>query len=529
MKVKVMLVDDEHLERTLIRYGTDWEGNGFEIIGEAESGKEALEMLETVEPDIILTDINMPQMDGLVFSEKVRERYPEIRIVIITGYREFEYAQKAVKLGVTEFLLKPIDHEEILKISLKLKQQLAERRQFYGELHTMKQQLNASLSLMMERFLADLIQSKITEAEAMLKLTDYGLSFLNGQVVCALIKFGWDIEEMQLGGSTERHSAQCSVEKPLSLLGDYVCFYLNENELVSIIGCGEEPAMTARRYEEMLCELAVSLPYSVTIGIGSQAAGIHGVVISFKQAKEAVKAKVICGCNNVIRFSDLSGLKSQRSTLPEMDWNAFSLYVKGGIREKAMAFIAMYADRIIQAGPLEIEIIRMQCINILSTATAVLYEVDRDAHTAFSAQYNIYYEISKIEAVKDVEKVLRHLVEEVLRYMEKSGVKRTHQLAEEAKSYIQAHLTEPELSLKGIAKNLFANDSYLSRIFKKETGENITDYIMKQRINKGIEYLKGTNLKAYEIAQKIGINDPHYFSICFKKYTGKSINEFRKR
>lgn len=256
---KIIIVDDEYLERTLLKMGIEWEENGFEVIGEASSGEEAMELIEKQKPDIVFTDICMPFMDGLELCKKIREKYSEMNIVIITGHRDFEYAQKAISYGVNDFILKPIDHDKILELADKLKEAIFERESFLDEFHNMK-----------------------------------------------------------------------------DLLGS----------------------------------------------------------ISIVNNKEKI------GKNN--------------------------------------------------------------------------------------------------------------------------------QLVERAKKLIEESLSSSELSMKDVANKLYINSSYLSRIFKQDTGENVVDYIMKLRIVKSIEYLNNTNLKAYEIADLVGISDAHYFSICFKKYTGKSINEYKK-
>lgn len=256
---KVLIVDDEYLERALIKLSVDWVTHDFEIIGEADSGKAALKLIEENIPDILITDIYMPFMDGLQLCKAVREKYEHIKIIIITGHRDFEYAKTAINIGVTEFLLKPINSDEVLKIALKLKGEIIDKRKFLNEYNAMKEQLTG------------------------------GLPFLK----------------------------------------------LNNNKTVS------EPV------------------------------------------------------------------------------------------EKTIA-------------------------------------------------------------------------------------------------YIEENLTNSDLSLSAIANSLFMNYSYLSRVFKQEMEESITEYVTKLRINKSILFINNTNLKAYEIAEKVGINDAHYFSICFKKYTGKSINEFRK-
>jgi YesN/AraC family two-component response regulator len=133
-RLKVILVDDEYLIRNLIRIRIDWEKNGLEIVGEAKDAQEAIALLDTYKPDIAFTDICMPNTDGIEFSRIAFEKYPDIKIVIITGYDEFEYARKSVKLGISDYILKPIRAQELLKTIEKLKKIIAKERMLLTKL-----------------------------------------------------------------------------------------------------------------------------------------------------------------------------------------------------------------------------------------------------------------------------------------------------------------------------------------------------------------------------------------------------------
>lgn len=527
MSVKVLIVDDEHLERTLILRGTDWQGNGFEVIGEAQSAKAALEMIAADAPDIVFTDINMPQMDGLELAEKIKEAYPQIKLVIITGYREFEYAQKALRIGVTEFLLKPINSGEVLRISLKLKEQIIEQRNFMGEVRYMKLQLSEGMVLLREKILNDMVHGRPELKDTDAKLEKHGLDFLKGGIICmvARIKGPKELEEAE--AIQLKKAAQDLLEAALLKKGQAVSFHSGENEIAGIASCKDTAGVQAA------CEYAVSalreeLNCNATIGIGRPNIGPDGIEASYREACEALKARVIFGNNRVIPFSALTALEQESSVLPEINRNEFSVFVRNGMRDKALELIKDYMGRIARSGPLEIEVLRLLCANIISAATAVMFEIDGELYSSFSKEYNVYHEIGKIETLDDMEQALSFFTREVMCYIADNMEKKPHVLAREAKAYIAEHLTEVDLSLSSIAKSLYANECYLSRIFKKETGQNLSDYIMRQRLDKAMSYLKDSDLKAYEVAQRIGFADPHYFGICFKKYTGKSINEFRK-
>lgn len=168
--LNVLLVDDEKLERVLIRKGYNWEENGFNIVGEAASGEDALEYINYHNVDIVITDINMPGMDGLQFTEKLLQKNPKCRVVIVTGFREFEYARKAIKLGVDEFLLKPVNIKEISEVMTKIKTEIAKVNEEESKVAKLKESAEKNYDILRESFLLRLVENRIGEEEATKKI-----------------------------------------------------------------------------------------------------------------------------------------------------------------------------------------------------------------------------------------------------------------------------------------------------------------------------------------------------------------------
>ena len=194
--LNVLLVDDEKLERVLIRKGYNWEENGFNIVGEAASGEDALEYINYHNVDIVITDINMPGMDGLQFTEKLLQKNPKCRVVIVTGFREFEYARKAIKLGVDEFLLKPVNIKEISEVMTKIKTEIAKVNEEESKVAKLKESAEKNYDILRESFLLRLVENRIGEEEATKKLETYNCSDLVDGCVCINVKIK-DAQENQ--------------------------------------------------------------------------------------------------------------------------------------------------------------------------------------------------------------------------------------------------------------------------------------------------------------------------------------------
>ena len=169
---RIMLVDDEEEVRKAIIRQMDWEQLGFTVVGDAENGEDALEKMEQSEPDVVITDIRMPYMDGLTLTARIREKYPSVKILIFSGYDDFEYAQRAIKLNVTEYILKPVNGQELAQILGRVKNSLDEEIEQRRNINSLRESYLRSLPILRELFLNDLVRGITNEAVA-LKIKEY--------------------------------------------------------------------------------------------------------------------------------------------------------------------------------------------------------------------------------------------------------------------------------------------------------------------------------------------------------------------
>lgn len=183
---KIILVDDEDEVREGIKHKISWSKYGFELVGDFDNGRDALEAIEQHRPDVIITDICMPFMDGLGLARAVMDRYRDMKVIIVTGYEDFEYAKQAITLKVTEYLLKPINAREFAEFLSKMKQDLDEEHLQKANLVKLRMQLNQSLPLLRERFLEQLVTTRMKSEEIENKLSYFHIP-LQGQVYLALV------------------------------------------------------------------------------------------------------------------------------------------------------------------------------------------------------------------------------------------------------------------------------------------------------------------------------------------------------
>lgn len=186
--LKVLIVDDEHLVRNLLKKCIDWNEIGYEIVGEASNAHEALDLVDALRPDLIFTDIYMPFMDGLEFGKLVFEKYSNIKIVVLTGYEEFEYAKKSIKIGIADFLLKPINDDEIRRVALTMKEKIEAERNHRAEYDRMKKQLEENLPYLREKLLNKLIQNGMEDVDIHQELEYFHISLNPTFVQVAVIE-----------------------------------------------------------------------------------------------------------------------------------------------------------------------------------------------------------------------------------------------------------------------------------------------------------------------------------------------------
>ena len=178
---RIFLVDDEEEVRKGIIRKIQWEHLGFTVVGDAENGEEALEKIEQLEPNVVMTDIRMPYMDGLTLSERIRQKYPSIKILIFSGYDDFEYAHQAIKLNVTEYILKPVNMEELTEILTRVHHNLDEEIEQRRNVDLLRESYKESLPLLREMFLNEMVRARIPESLIQKRLEEYQVDILGAR------------------------------------------------------------------------------------------------------------------------------------------------------------------------------------------------------------------------------------------------------------------------------------------------------------------------------------------------------------
>jgi len=531
-KIGVVVVDDEPLEINLIKKCIDWKIFNMEIVGEAQNAISGLELVERLSPDILFTDINMPIIDGIKFSEMVIQKRFKTKIVILSGYDDFKYAQKGIKIGVSDFLLKPINNDEVFKTASKLKSIIDYERESSNEYDLLKRQLSDNLPYIKEKFLIELLSGNFENEKIINKALFLGLRSKYQSVQVAAIEINSssiDDDNADTGIYFIRNIKIMNMIKDFFSGNEFIYIFYDTLNRIIILNNNENIDIL-EKCETLKTKIVDNTKYSVSIGLGGIKRHVCEIHTSYKEALDALKYRVTVGNNVVILYDriNMSNSNNNKHDVNELN-EKMSFYIKSGLYDKAVFLVDKYFENVDLKCKNNLKDIRIIAMNIISINFKTLIGIGiNNTDEIYNSQIASFNQILLLDTLPDIIKFLHEILFKSIKIINDQQTSKIDDVIIKAKKYIDDNLQNNELSLSLIAKHLYLNPSYLSRMFKKEIGISFIEYVTKVRMEKAIELLKKGDMKAFEIADSIGISDSNYFSTCFKKYTGLSISEYKK-
>ena len=495
MTFKLLVADDESTMRKGIAEFMNWNSINCEVSGTASDGLEAIAFLQDHQVDIIITDIKMPGADGLEVAKYVYENCPEKKVILLTGYADFEYAKTAISYNVSAFILKPTNKKELFEAVQTACNQLAASRQNH---HIAKEK---------DAFLKEQFLQKLTDQPYQPQFEDhlkgFGIS-LSCYYIAAfrLIPYNDDITSLKKIIIDEKKNAYCYRYNNLIIT---IYFY---NDLEKILqNCNEIESITK-----------VLDSREISIGISR----FHNTPDTFRQAvSEAIQALTLnfYAENNVSLFPEEPAGEYDLTAENSLDLFQFeNLLLDWQFQEVETLLINLFAkfkQNFVSA--MDVKNICAQIFYICSRIT-----IKKELDTLPADYLNTIRRASDIFTLEQVVTEIFHTVRISMSDTATSG----KQLTETVTKYIEENIAS-ELSLEQIANYMHISPSHLSRTFKKSANISLTDYINQVRISKAKELLRGTDIYIYAISEMVGYHDATYFSSIFKKMTGLSPSEYR--
>ena len=530
--LKLLVVDDEESARQGISSTIDWASNGIELCGDAANGAEALEIAYHEIPNIVLTDIRMPVMDGLELAKILSCKWPEIKIIIMSGYDEFSYAQQALKYGIMDYLLKPSKPITILEAVLKAKDSIEAQKNKERIYQQLRSNFQESIPVLANNFLRNLLHNKSKKApniQAGFKL--YGISLSINNIMAAVFSIdrhadsdiGFKSDDIELMKFAVKNIAQEIIG------GSYRCEVLEDGDyIVSIINIDDNRKELIPVLEKVRESISRLLEFSVTIGVGNFQDDIRTLFVSYREAIYANKAKFIMGNNSIIEYESLPDSRGSSDN----QGSAYPLPV-----EKEMISCFKSADESAIQPTLEAffyTIIRDNCRSsfIINSCLALLFSIyhlcvekNVDTDEIFGSDLSDLNDLAESETIDQLKLKVLNIIKVAFNQFNFS--KNNNTIIELALQYIKENYAS-DISRESVASAVFVTPGYLSLLFRRKLNLTFIEYLNKVRIENACKYLKNTRLKTYEIATAVGYYDEKYFSHVFKKYIGYTPSQYRK-
>ena len=520
-----VLADDENKVILLMQKLIDWEALGYEIVGTANDGLRALELVREKQPHLLITDIRMPGCDGIELIQKAKALQPKLHFIVISGYRKFEYAQSALKYGVEDYLLKPLKQEELTGIVLRLKEKL-------GQEAALEFQLKKSGEHQQE-LLMDALQETAERGAPFLSAgqanAEYGFHFGRGTYLTAVIRVDVpDAESYQDGYLILLRHALEIARRESGLLTEEYAVTLGRAGIAVLLYLETYQAVEVTQYftklrKEIENQRDLFWNVQATICLGSRKSSLEQAGASMREAFWLCKD----------RLCRPQTWRDAAAETPDLTRR----YQLDAFRKKGFQVAAECLDETRFSQELEESFQALRALPDLNgqmvedwfhqVLEACLYGMRQSGEVDASLAEALEERFWHCTDAAAVCRLLRQNIQMELRQLKDEKSLREMRPITEAKHYIQQHYQEA-LRLEDVSSAVGFNATYFSTLFKKETGQNFMDYLTELRISKAKELLCGEELSVQDVAEQVGYRDLKYFSRLFKKLTGVSPSDYKK-
>ncbi|MBS4208200.1 response regulator [Bacillus sp. FJAT-50079] len=531
----VLLVDDDRNVIAGLRDHVPWEKLHTVVEETATDGEEALAKIKIKQPDIVITDIYMPNMNGLQLIEKLREQYPDIFIIIHSGYDDFNNARQAMKYGVQYFLLKPSVISEIEAVIRDVITDIDVQKKQKKLFKHYNEQMNNYLPQLRDSFFREILQAKYkpltipTEKLELLNIPQHA-KMIVGSI--SLIRSPYLTREKEREWQLMKFGVSNIIKETVEE-NDYADVFdihvVDYSEttflLIFIANDSQHPLeqLCTHLSERIIDNILLILKLSLVIGIGEVKEGIHQLTDSYIKSQKALEVAEYEEINKVYTYKKVEGEEQLQTIQYPLD---ILKEITDMITQKEYEQLMEQWEKIEYSLLIEkkptLFIAQNICVSLISSI--MMQEHDSNQEGMLMYVTDIYRMTTSKQLVDWMREKLEAWCEKL---KEELTGKKSHKLIREVIEYVQNYYDQ-EITLAEIADSLFVNRNYLSQLFKKVTGETFVTYLNTYRIEKAKEKLKEKNYLVYEISEMVGYQNPTYFSQVFKSITGRTPSEYYK-
>lgn len=534
-----MVVEDDRILGEWFKSQVRWGDYGFELVCVASDGIDALQKLNQHHIDLIISEINMPKMDGIELLNTVKEYGKDTMVVYLTKDEDFPYAKHGLLLGAYDYLIKPVNSEDLYNLLKKTYESLKKRYLEKQKTQKLREKLEMNFSISREKILYDLLRGKEVFSKLNGIISEYNINILDKMVLVGLIEVGnfdaiskeW-IKSGKLGELIKKiREVIHNIAKGYENL---ICNTIDMD--IGIIGVILQPINEIKNkkfedlsndfYEAISEEIKRNYNVRVTIGIGNVVSSPDDISLSYMGAKSALRHKYILGGNKIINISQFSENSSKSLLYPVEREKLLAEYIMAG-DDKALKLAENTFDDIAAGGHDNLKRIAFATSQLIFNISHFI-----DIHYGF---INKIYDLSEFtnnnisdfNSKEEIRDYFIKFVTSVLDVVKEYKPAQSNPLIKKACEYVLGNIEE-DVTLLSIAEYLNISKNYFCSLFKQETGYNFLEYVTKIKMEWAKMLLKEGNYKTYEVSEMLGYREASYFSRLFRKYTNQSPAEYRK-
>lgn len=540
--LKVFLVEDEVIMRNGIRENIPWAEKGFVFAGEASDGEMAYLMIKKCRPDIVITDIKMPFMDGLELSSIIKKELPDTKVIILSGYNEFDFAKQAIGIGVTDYLLKPISLTKLLEAVERVADMIRAEQRQKEMLKKYEEEQEERLEVEKSRLFTGIINHVLSTSQILERGHELGIEFSAGCYNIILMKLLTEETERDklIQYSDDLVSGTEEMNHYLKKARNIIAIDREAEGWILVIKA-ETKAALAKIQEELKWATQEIMskydPVGYFCGVGKPVERLQELSESYREAGKAFASRFFMKPNQVVCYKDVEGMHGRENDelhlkmvdSAQFDRQMIHNFLASGTIEEVSDFIEELF-RGMKSEQYKSQILRQYiAVDMYFGVTAFLEKMGKTSED-LEDEYGDAREMA--EQLKSVERMKSYLVGllcEAIKIRDKKVANQYTMILERAKEYIGRNFQHREMSLNTVAAHVNISPSYFSTLFRQETGQTFVEYITSLRLEKAKELLMCTGMKTSEIGYEVGYGDSHYFSYIFKKIQGCTPKEYRMR
>lgn len=522
---KLLIADDDEIICRGLGTCIPWDKYGIQIAGMVHDGELALEFVDEEKPDIVIVDINMPFMDGIEFSYAVRQKYPEIKIILLTAYKEFAYAQKAVQLQVFEYLTKPFSNDEVIEAAVRAVKSIDEEQKY-------RDNVRKNLGFIYEKQLEELTLYGTVEGEEVIKsgIQSFDHYFQVGIVYLKRIHDDWDEEqkaliddEVALRMASDRLRKMVRKRKGCNL-------FLQNSRIVLVFEYekreeGEKVKDVISLFMDEICK---EDQVFLVGGVGRVYQGARKLPTTYQEAMFAMEQKYGYGNRSVILYSRIQ----ERTAGFELEIPAIRKRLQEAVQQRDSAKIRKEIDELFTEinGMREwnLSSLKFLFIEFLGFSWEVTEE-DRLYETFLKQSGHLMEKMMAVGTLLELRGIVNQNFQQLYEYLDSQNTTDVEKRMNQAVEYIKVNYPNPELNLNEVAQAVHLSASYLGNSLKKHKKLSYVNLLNQVRIDHAKKLLTRQEIKTYEVAFLVGFNSSQYFSSSFKKNTGMTPGEFREQ